>query len=143
MGSDGHVVVEINPRPVATMALYESRIEGGLIAAHVAACTTGMDGLVMLPDDACRGMRVIYAPECIVIAADVAWPEWCTDRPAAGTLVAEAAPLCTVHAMAMDAEHVTALLRERESTTLNMFGHASGQTTKKALFSRGEKNEYC
>lgn len=53
------------------------------------------------------------------------------------------APLCTVHAMAMDAGHVTALLRERERTTLNMFGHASGQTTKKTIFSRGEKNEYC
>lgn len=143
MGRDGHVVVEINPRPTATMALYESRIEGGLLAAHVAACTTGMDGLVMLPDDAFRGMRVIYAPECIVIAADVAWPEWCTDRPPAGSLVAEASPLCTVHAMAMDAGHVTALLRERERTTLNMFGHASGQTTKKTIFSRGEKNEYC
>ena len=143
MGRDGHVVVEINPRPVATMALYESRIEGGLVAAHVAACTTGMDGLVMLPDDAFRGMRVIYAPECILIAADVVWPEWCTDRPAAGSLVAEAAPLCTVHAMATDAEHVTALLRDRERTMLNMFGHASGQTTKKAVFSRGERNEYC
>ncbi|MBP6097500.1 MAG: ATP-grasp domain-containing protein [Methyloversatilis sp.] len=143
MGSGGHVVVEINPRPTATMALYESRVQGGLFAAHVAACTTGMDGLVMLPDEAFRGTRVIYAPECIVIAADVAWPEWCTDRPAAGSLVAEAAPLCTVHATATDTEHVTSLLRERERMMLNMFGHASGQMMKETVFSPRRKNDYC
>lgn len=135
MGSGFHVIVEINPRPTATMALYESRVQGGLFAAHVAACTTGMDGLVAVPDDTVRGMRIVYAPARIVIAAGVLWPAWCTDRPAAGSVVPEAAPLCTVHATAMDAGEVTSLLRERERMMLNMVGHASGQMTRTTVFS--------
>jgi predicted ATP-grasp superfamily ATP-dependent carboligase len=135
MGSEGHVLVEINPRPTATMALYESRVQGGLFAAHIAACSTGMDGLVAVPDEGFRSMRVIYAPECVVIATDIVWPGWCTDRPAAGSVVPEAAPLCTVHATATDAEQVTSLLRKRERMMLNMFGQASGQAARTTVIS--------
>jgi predicted ATP-grasp superfamily ATP-dependent carboligase len=42
------VLIEINPRPTATMMLYEQRVAGGLFAAHVAACEGRLDEVGLL-----------------------------------------------------------------------------------------------
>ncbi|MDP3288972.1 MAG: ATP-grasp domain-containing protein, partial [Methyloversatilis sp.] len=93
-----HVLLEINPRPTATLALYEDRVEGGLFAAHVAACAGQLDDLAMSPARTLRGLRVVYAPHDLMVGDGVRWPEDCTDLPAAGSFVAKATPVCTAYA---------------------------------------------
>ncbi len=117
-----HVVVEINPRPTATLALYDRRVRNGLFAAHVAACENRLDSVAMIPDGTVRGMRVVYAPEDIRIGAGIDWPDWCSDRPVTGSRVTRTSPLVTVHAAGNSADEVGSLLHERERAMLCMLG---------------------
>jgi hypothetical protein len=113
-----HVLLEINPRPTATLALYEHRVAGGLFAAHVAACAGQLDSVVMSPARTLRGLRVIYAPQDLVVGDGVRWPEGCTDLPANGCFVAKATPVCMAHAAGQDENSVRAQLQRRESEVL-------------------------
>jgi predicted ATP-grasp superfamily ATP-dependent carboligase len=95
-------VLEINPRPSATMDLYDADWPAGLFDAHLRACAGE------LPRRASRGARrvrahaIVYASAPIRIARDPGFPAWCSDLPRAGSAVAIDAPVCTVHAEGAD-----------------------------------------
>jgi predicted ATP-grasp superfamily ATP-dependent carboligase len=109
-------LLEINPRPSASMALHAAALPCGLLRAHVAALRG------VLPDaiDHSAGMRgcetVLAQRPCRIAVAQV--DEWaaqphCHDLPAAGSRVDAGAPICTVSAQAADAAGVERLLAER------------------------------
>lgn len=127
------VLIEINPRPTATMMLYEQRVAGGLFAAHVAACEGRLDEVGLLAGDAVHGLRVVYAPDTLRIGDDAAWPSWSADRPSAGSTTVRAMPLCTVLATGRDGADVSRLLRQRERQLLDTPGLFAGQMTTTAL----------
>lgn len=127
------VLIEINPRPTATMMLYERRVAGGLFAAHVAACEGRLDDVELHPGDEVHGLRVVYAPDTLRISGDAAWPAWAADRPLAGSTTARAMPLCTVLAAGRDGSDVSRLLRQRERQLLDTPGLFAGQMTTTAL----------
>ena len=127
------VLIEINPRPTATMMLYEQRVAGGLFAAHVAACEGRLDEVGLLAGDEVHGLRVVYAPDTLRIGDDAAWPAWSADRPPAGNTTARAMPLCTVLATGRDGADVSRLLRQRERQLLDTPGLFAGQMTTTAL----------
>jgi predicted ATP-grasp superfamily ATP-dependent carboligase len=85
-------LIEINPRPGATLDVFESN-EDPLFARHVAAC----EGCFMptsrnLPF---KAAEIVYAPCDIVIPEGRHWPDWVVDRPAPRTRIARGDPLCT------------------------------------------------
>ena len=122
MTADGEpVLIEINPRPTATMMLYGHRVSGGLFAAHIEACR-GRLAHVNPAATPVKGLRVVYAPHDIPVGDALRWPPWCGDRPPAGSVVAHGAPLCTVHADADDGAAAGRLLKRRERDILDMFG---------------------
>lgn len=122
MTADGEpVLIEINPRPTATMMLYGHRLAGGLFAAHLAACRGRLADVNPLAGPV-KGLRVVYAPRDMTVGEDARWPRWCGDRPAAGSVVPRAAPLCTVQAEAVDGAAASRLLTRREGEVLDMFG---------------------
>lgn len=127
------VLIEINPRPTATMMLYEQRVAGGLFAAHVAACEGRLDEVGLLAGDEVHGLRVVYAPDTLRIGDDAAWPAWSADRPPAGSTTGRAMPLCTVLATGRDGADVSRLLRQRERQLLDTPGLFAGQMTTTAL----------
>jgi len=127
------VLIEINPRPTATMMLYEQRVAGGLFAAHVAACEGRLDEVGLLAGDEVHGLRVVYAPDTLSIGDDAAWPAWSADRPPAGSTTERAMPLCTVLATGGDGADVSRLLRQRERQLLDTPGLFAGQMTTTAL----------
>lgn len=127
------VLIEINPRPTATMMLYEQRVSGGLFAAHIAACEGRLDDIELRPGDAVHGLRVVYAPDTLRIGDDDAWPAWSADRPPAGSTTERAMPLCTVFASGRDGATVSRLLRQRERQLLDTPGLFAGQMTTTAL----------
>jgi len=105
LDADGQVLLlEVNPRPPATMALYR-----GALAAHVDACLHGT--LPEAPHNhAVGGHEVVWAPHALALdeaaaARLAAWPG-CHDQPAAGTRFAAGAPLCTLSATGADATAV-------------------------------------
>jgi len=123
---DQHVLLEINPRPTATLALYDGRVAGGLFAAHVAACAGQLADVATPPVRALHGLRVVYAPHDLIVGEGVRWPEGCTDLPAAGSLVAKATPVCTAHAAGQDETRVRAQLQRREKEVLQRVAPFAG-----------------
>ncbi|MFH1812728.1 MAG: ATP-grasp domain-containing protein [Pseudomonadota bacterium] len=121
-----HVLLEINPRPTATLALYDDRVAGGLFAAHVAACTGQLDDLDVQPARTRRGLRVVYAPHDLIVGDGIRWPDGCTDLPVAGSLVARATPVCMAHAAGHDENSVRAQLRRREKEVLHLIVPLTG-----------------
>lgn len=110
--------LEINPRPTATMELYDPDYPRGLVDRHILACQGE------LPRAAEPGPPRAF----VIVEAEAEWrvpeafafPIWCRDIPCAGTLLHPGDPVCTVHG---DADPpVTAILqaRQREATLREM-----------------------
>lgn len=103
-------ILEINPRPGATLDIFEA--DGrSLFALHMAACA----GALVDPPrfDRAKASAIFYA-DCNVIApGGFQWPEWCADRPQAGIAIKAGEPLCTVHAAAPAAAKARAIVDER------------------------------
>ena len=113
-------VLEVNPRPPASMALYAAR--HGLVAAHVLACMQG--ALPRWPaqaaSDPVHGTEVVYAPRSLWLdeaaAGRLAKRSACHDLPATATAFEAGDPLCSVTADAADPQAVHAMLdRHREA----------------------------
>lgn len=114
--SGGVHVIEVNPRPTASMELVERRTGESLAAVHVAACGGEVPcHPALCPQDTTWGKAVLFTPHDIVIdaqraarlqrtcppraAAEEAWPVL-ADIPCCGTAIPAAAPLLTVFAAA-------------------------------------------
>ena len=114
---DGQLqLLEVNPRPPATLALYR-----GSIAAHVDACLHGTLPAAQ-PPGAVDGHQVVWAPRALQLdepgAARLArWPG-CHDLPVAGTRFAAGDPLCTLSARGADAAGVRAALAASRAALL-------------------------
>jgi len=100
---DRLAVLEINPRPSATMDLYDAHWPSGLFDAHVRACAGE------LPRNSSghgprrvRAHAIVYASAPMRIGHDRGLPDWCSDVPRTGSAVVIHAPVCTVHAEGSD-----------------------------------------
>jgi uncharacterized protein len=110
-------LLEINPRPGATLDVFESN-ESPLFARHIAACEGRF-----LPTSlsmAFKAAEIVYASCDIVIREGRNWPDWIVDRPAPGTRIAAGDPLCTALAsgLTVDLARMCAKERAREIIAL-------------------------
>jgi predicted ATP-grasp superfamily ATP-dependent carboligase len=117
---DNFWIVEINPRPGATLDIFETGGCGAesssLFALHMAACAGD------LIDDAPRlggaqASAICYAACDVTAPGGFAWPDWAADRPNGGIAIRAGEPLCTVHAGAATAADAKALVDERLALT--------------------------
>jgi predicted ATP-grasp superfamily ATP-dependent carboligase len=111
-------VLEINPRPSATMDLYDPSWPGGLFDAHVRACR-GQLPLAGARRRASpvRAHAIVYADAPVRIAENAAFPSWCSDIPRPGCTVAVDAPVCTVHAAGPEESRALRQLQRRRRVT--------------------------
>jgi predicted ATP-grasp superfamily ATP-dependent carboligase len=106
-------VLEINPRPPASMQLYDD-----LLTRHIAVCRGS------LPDALPRqkgftGFRVVYADKDLRIPDEVIWPDWALDRPEAGCVCRAGQPVCSVISRRNEPERVEAELASRQQQIFN------------------------
>lgn len=104
-------LIEVNPRPGATMDIFQP---GGtsLFALHVEACR----GLLPPRPPAFEGgaaARIVYARRDMPSVPEFAWPDWTADRQPPGTALRAGEPLCTVTAFAAPAAAARRLVEER------------------------------
>jgi predicted ATP-grasp superfamily ATP-dependent carboligase len=111
-------LLEINPRPGATLDVFEPA-EGSLFALHVAACEGQLTSTLPRFDGACAA-AIVYAERDIAAAPAMQWPDWTADRPQPGTAIKAGEPLCTVKAAAATAAAAKARVDERLATVLAM-----------------------
>lgn len=118
------VLLEINPRPSDTMALYDARWPGGLLRAHVDA----LDGRLPRcapPGGDVRGHEIVYAPHAgridAALAARLARDRHAHDVPAPGTAFDADMPVCTVSAEGADVAGVLhGLARRRQAVVASL-----------------------
>ncbi|WP_247876908.1 ATP-grasp domain-containing protein [Azospirillum brasilense] len=93
-GSDFHLL-EINPRPGATLDVFDRPPMPPLLGLHLDACGGRLpDRLPALPGS--RAAAVLYADAPTRIEAGRRWPAWTADRPAAPAVIGRGEPVCTV-----------------------------------------------
>jgi predicted ATP-grasp superfamily ATP-dependent carboligase len=104
--------LELNPRPTATMELYDLDYQHGLFHQHIEACRGSLPVAAASPR-AARAQAIVYAPAAWIVTPRFEFPEWCADIPVAGTSLAPVDPVCTVHAEAPTPDRAAALVEER------------------------------
>jgi uncharacterized protein len=115
-------VLELNPRPPASLALYPRVGEGGPVRAHLRACRSGELPPAPARVDGVRGTDIVFAPRALhvdaAMAAQIAQRDGACDLPRAGTRVAAGEPLCSLVAECRDAHEVTTRLASRRDALL-------------------------
>jgi predicted ATP-grasp superfamily ATP-dependent carboligase len=109
-------LLEINPRPGATLDVFEPP-EESLFALHVAACEGEVSTAPPRLDGACAA-AIVYAEHDIASFPPLRWPDWTADRPQAGATVGAGEPLCTVKAAGSTAAAARSLVNERRAMIL-------------------------
>jgi predicted ATP-grasp superfamily ATP-dependent carboligase len=129
LDDDRPVVLEVNPRPSATMDLYDRDWPDGLFDAHVRACR-GRLPRVFRPrrGKPVRAHAIVYAGARLRIAPDTAFAAWCSDIPRPGSDVQIDAPVCTVHAEGVDPQAVLRQLGRRRRQAERNLIHDSEET---------------
>lgn len=111
-------LLEINPRPSATMDLYDSDWPEGLFDAHLQACRGRLPPREPGRRPATvRAHAIVYASVRLRVAQDALFPAWCSDIPRPGSDVAIDAPICTVHADGADPSAALRQLGRRRRQT--------------------------
>lgn len=113
---DRYWLLEVNPRPGATLDIFEPP-RGSLLARHISACA-GCLAAAPRQDDGAKAAAIVYAEEDISSFPDLEWPDWTADRPSPGSTVASGDPLCTVYGCGPTAGAAKALAEERRQMLL-------------------------
>lgn len=121
-------VLEINPRPSASMQLYDQ----GLLARHIQSCEGVFVGVTSVakspeagrlksplqspPQTACQ---IVYATHDLTIPERFEWPEWCMDLPKPGAFVPTRRPICSIIAHQKHSRSAAVQLLIKQQLILN------------------------
>lgn len=106
-------VLEINPRPSASMQCYDD-----VLAGHISVCGGSLPDV--FPRQAgFTGFRVVYADKDLRMPEHFVWPDWALDRPEAGAVCLAGQPVCSVISRRSNAEQVEAELVVRQQQIFN------------------------
>ncbi len=114
--SEALALIEINPRPGATLDIFEDR-QGQLFKAHIDACG-GHLARPALQFVGAAAAAIAYAPRAIASMPALVWPHWAADRQRPKTAVGLYDPLCTIKACSADPSSARKLVEERTSLLL-------------------------
>jgi uncharacterized protein len=92
-------LLEINPRPGATLDIFESQCSKSMFAMHVEACQGVLPNAPPTFGRAAAS-AIVYADNDISQIPFLNWPRWTGDRPIAGSSISAQSPICTVLASA-------------------------------------------
>jgi predicted ATP-grasp superfamily ATP-dependent carboligase len=121
---DEFAILEVNPRPGATLDIHDSGDPAGLFARHLAACGGELPSDWRVPARA-SAMAIVYSPSESQLPPVSEWPPWVADRPAPNRRIEPGAPVCTVLAAAPTPDAARRLIDERVATVRSMLPHAT------------------
>jgi methenyltetrahydromethanopterin cyclohydrolase len=87
---DKSLVLEINPRPSASMQLYDA----DLLNRHMKASQGELTDYRL--HSGYTGYQIIYAEQDVLIPEAFAWPPWCMDLPGFGVMCRKEQPICSI-----------------------------------------------
>jgi len=109
-------LLEINPRPGATLDIFEPP-QGSLFGSHMAACAGSLTDAPNYPLGA-KAAAIVYAEDDIPSVPALEWPNWTADRPQPESAVKAGEPVCTVYGCEQAAAAAKALTDERRRMVL-------------------------
>jgi len=92
---DGYHLVEINPRPGATLDIFDSA-EAPLMETHLRAARGEVYTVPRFAD--AMASMIAYASAPVSDFPAIAWPDWTADHQSPGTSLSAGDPVCTVFA---------------------------------------------
>ncbi len=126
LDGDAVSLLEVNPRPSASMACYAQLRPNGVLAAHVRACLQAELPQTDTLDAARRaahGHHIVFARHRLVLddaaTAHIAQQAHCHDLPFGAATFNAGDPVCSVSATAASAELVRPQLSQRREALLN------------------------
>jgi predicted ATP-grasp superfamily ATP-dependent carboligase len=111
-------VLEINPRPGATLDLFDGGGGMALWRLHRAAVEGRLPPSRRSRPRGIRAASVLYAPAAMALPDPFAWPGWSSDRGRPGSAIASGAPICTVRASAASVAAARQLAARRAAKLL-------------------------
>jgi predicted ATP-grasp superfamily ATP-dependent carboligase len=120
---DDCYVLEINPRPSASMQLYDQ----DLLVRHVQACegAVGVISAAVKPGTGRMkrspqsGYQIVYAERDVTIPSQFEWPPWCMDVPKAGDRCRAGQPICSIIAHQNNLQSVAEQLRTKQQLIIS------------------------
>ncbi len=109
-------LLEVNPRPGATLDIFDSETQP-LLRLHLDAALERRlpQGPLSLPE--ARAAAIVYAPQSLTIP-QLDWPDWSADQPRCGDCIDTNRPICTVWARSRTKVEARRLVEERISMIL-------------------------
>jgi predicted ATP-grasp superfamily ATP-dependent carboligase len=120
----GTALLLINPRPGATLDIFDEEIQP-LLKLHLDAVLEGKLPSSPLALEDAMASAIVYAPERLIITEDMAWPDWVADRPKPRESIDKNRPICTVFARA-------------ETKARAAAGHGAPNTISETAKNRGQ-----
>ncbi len=99
--ANGYQLIEINPRPGATLDIFDSS-DAPLMEAHLRAARGEPYRLPRFPDS--MASMITYAATPVAQFPALQWPDWTADRQSPGTRLITGDPVCTVFARGPSAD---------------------------------------
>ncbi len=112
---DCSYVLEINPRPSASMQLYDQ----DLLVRHIQACVGGTVGATSVAEPTETGYQIVYAERDLIIPGHFEWPDWCMDLPKSGNMCRVRQPLCSIIAHQKNSRSVAEQLLTKQQLILS------------------------
>jgi predicted ATP-grasp superfamily ATP-dependent carboligase len=109
-------LLEINPRPGATLDVFDQGAMPSLLGLHLDACSGRLPHA--LPEPACAYAAAIVYAERPFSTASLPRPVWTADWPSCDEAVPAGAPICTIAAAGASPQAARALVSERRSALL-------------------------
>jgi len=121
-------VLEVNPRPGATLDIFDPLAGANLFDLHVAAVAGGLphdSQVVGVSSDTARACAILYADASFKIRDGMDWPVWTADHPREETAFAAGDPVCTVFAKGeTSGEALQTVMERTESLYRGLYGTA-------------------
>ncbi len=113
---ESFALIEINPRPGATLDIFED-CQGLLFKAHIDACC-GHLARAALKFAGAAAAAIAYSPREITSMPALNWPQWAADRQKPRTVLGLYDPLCTVKACSAEPSSALKLVEQRTALLL-------------------------
>jgi uncharacterized protein len=118
------LLLEINPRPGATLDIFDCRATP-LLGLHLDAVSEGKLPSRRPKFEDAMASAIVYAVTGSAAPPGFVWPEWSADRPKSSERIDKNRPICTVLARASTKLRAKRLLEERTCQILTVFQSVS------------------
>jgi predicted ATP-grasp superfamily ATP-dependent carboligase len=119
-------LLEINPRPGATLDIFEGSTTP-LLDLHLDAVMDRKLPRTGLKLEGAAASAIVFAPRTVIVPRNMVWLDWTADRPRPGERIDKYRPICTVLARAGTAGHARRLVEARICEVLATIQEAEEQ----------------